>query len=247
MCGRFVLAKSELELKDYYSADGIAAELPAASYNIAPTQQIATLLVRPEGRDAAGTPLKPFHRELYSARWGLIPKWQQQPSGAPLINARIESVLQKPSFRAAAQRRVIVPASGYYEWQTVNSTKQPFFIRPKQEGALLNLAGIYEWWRSPAIDGGPNQTIWKLTVSLITTEAPLGLREIHDRAPLLIGDQWLSNWLDPRVVSTDGMLHEFNRRSAEEVKELAWYPVSKSVGSIRNNNPELIAPLAAGS
>ena len=247
MCGRFVLAKSELELKQHYRAESVAAELPAVSFNIAPTKQIATLLIRPEGRDAAGRPLEPFHLELHPARWGLIPKWQRQATGSPLINARIESVLQKPSFRSAAQRRVIVPASGYYEWQTTNASKRPFFIHPAHQESLLNLAGIFEWWRAPAVDSESSQANWILTVSLITTAAPSGLSEIHDRAPLIISSGAISSWLDPTVTTTETLLEEFNRESAAAAAGLDWHPVSKSVGSIRNNNPQLISPLVAGS
>ena len=248
MCGRFVQAKSELELAVAYEPEAIVGKLPEPSYNIAPTQQIATLVLRPEGRDAAGLPVAPFHRELYPARWGLVPKWQRQPTGAPLINARIESVLEKPSFRAAAQRRCVVPASGYFEWQTTNSSKQPFFITSAQSDGLINLAALFEWWRSksPAaaasveVERGSIDASWTLTVTLITTAAPSGLSEIHDRAPLIIRNESLAGWLNPATATTESLLDEFKAEAAAEAAALAWYPVGRSVGSIRNNGPQLI-------
>lgn len=226
------MAKTELELAAAYEAEAVVGKLPDPNYNIAPTQQVATLVLRPEGRDADGKPAPPFHRELYSARWGLVPKWQRQPSGSPLINARIESVLDKPSFRAAAQRRCVVPASGYYEWQTTDSSKQPFFISSAKPDDLVNLAGLFEWWHTP-----PN---WMLTVTLITTAAPPGLSSIHDRAPLVIAKDALSNWLDPLTATTEGLLSEFRSAAASETGRLEWYPVDRSVGSIKNNGPQLI-------
>lgn len=242
MCGRFVMAKSELELAAHYETEAIVGKLPEANYNVAPTQQIATLVLRPDQRDATGKPMPPFHRELYSARWGLIPGWQRQPTGAPLINARIETVLEKPSFRAAAQRRCVVPASGYYEWQTTDSSKQPFFISAAKHGDLINLAGLYEWWRNPIASGAGESDgdIWMLTVTLITTAAPAGLNAIHDRAPLIIRNQSLAEWLDPATITTENLLADFRSEAAAETENLDWYQVDKSVGSIRNNGPKLI-------
>jgi putative SOS response-associated peptidase YedK len=165
-------------------------------------------------------------------RWGLIPSWAKDPKvGARFINARRESVRDKPAFRAAfARRRCLVPADGYFEWQKVGGDKQPYFL-VAQDRSPLAMAGLYEVWRAP--DASP---VWTCTV--ITTEAADELGHIHDRTPLVVPKDAWAAWLDPSVEDPgDGLLVPGTPGFLD-----AW-PVSKDVGNVRNNGPHLVEPV----
>src|SRR5271155_746963 len=158
MCCRFVAARKLLELLEEFSierdrvADGPDPE-PGPDYNVAPTRRVYAVMER-RPRDEAAS--QPPARELTVVRWGLVPSWAKDASGSGrLINARAETVAVKPAFRRAfAKRRCILPADGYYEWQTVTeqgkARKQPYFIHPK-DGGTLAFAGIYEFWRDQTL------------------------------------------------------------------------------------------------
>lgn len=246
MCGRYATTRSSQDLDDAFAArlaDG--AELPEADWNMAPTKQ-APLVVgrRREDADEAEAP----ERELLSATWGLVPSWAKDRSiGNRLINARSETVAEKPSFRRAfARRRAIVPADGYYEWYAgagPKGPKQPFYItgRPEAEapgGAreVLGLAGLYEFWRAAADDP------WLVTFTILTTSAEGADGLLHDRAPLLVAPEVRDAWLSPVERPAAELLDLLQPATPGRLE--AW-PVSTQVNNVRNNGPELVEPLPA--
>ena len=173
-----------------------------------------------------------------------MPSWAKDPSiGNRMINARMETVADKPAYkRAFAVRRCLLPADGYFEWYPTSQTtkagkpvKQPFFIRPA-DGGVLAMAGLYEIWRDPSrAEDDPERFRWTCTV--LTTEAEDSLGHIHDRMPLMVErDRW-AQWLDPRVGGELSLLVPAAPGSLEA------YPVSTAVGNVRNNGPELVEPL----
>lgn len=248
MCGRYATTRTASDLDAAFEA-GLAdgAELPDPDWNMAPTKQAPLVVGRVRDDAEEADPEAPPRRELLSATWGLVPSWAKDRAiGNRLINARAETVAEKPSFRRAfAKRRGIVPADGYYEWYTGEAEpgqkprKQPFFITapgdadPASRGPLA-LAGLYEFWRASRDDD------WLITFTILTTSAEGGDGMLHDRAPLLVEpdvrDLWLSpverpaaELLDLLVPATPGRLE-------------AW-PVSTAVNNVRNNGPELVEPL----
>lgn len=193
-------------------------------YNIAPTQLVPTVLRKPEHSD----------RRLELLRWGLIPSWAKEPAiGARLINARAETVTEKPSFRAAFRhRRCLVVADGFYEWQRQERKKQPFYFR-LQDGQPFAFAGLWEHWEAP--DG---QTIESCTI--LTTEANEVLRPIHDRMPVILEPKDYDLWLEPAVQKPD-LLQQLLRPYRSEA--MTCYAVSTKVNNPANNSPECINSL----
>jgi len=243
MCGRYASARKKQELLEEFQVglDGAPGEELRPDYNVAPTKKVYAVLTRPpKGEDGtdAGDPV----RQLRILRWGLVPSWAKDPSiGSRMINARVETVAEKPSFRRAfAQRRCLLPADGYYEWYAAEGNgrrgrKQPYYIHPA-DGSIMAMAGLYEFWRDRARPADDPEA-WLVTCTIITTTAQDELGRIHDRMPMVIErDRW-ADWLDPGL--TD----------AEEVRRLltpaapgafALHPVSTEVNNVRNNGPELI-------
>ncbi|MEV4187579.1 SOS response-associated peptidase [Streptosporangium canum] len=242
MCGRYASARDKQELLEEFQVevDGAAEEELRPDYNIAPTKPVYAVMSRvskanPEGRAV---------RQLQVLRWGLVPAWAKDPSiGSRMINARVETVTEKPSFRKAfAQRRCLLPADGYFEWAVPDGDgtakkpkKQPYFIQPA-DGGIMAMAGLYEFWRDR---GRPDDDplAWLVTCAIITTSALDEAGRVHDRMPMLIErDRW-SEWLDPGVPDAQGFLVPAGSTG------LKAYPVSTAVNSVRNNGPELIDPL----
>lgn len=171
---------------------------------------------------------------------GLVPGWAKDPKmGAKMINARVETITQKPSFkRAAAARRCVLPSDGYYEWEPRPDGKQPYFLHLNEK--VLSMAGLYELWRDhDKADDDPDRWLWTATV--ITNPARDAAGEIHDRSPLIIPDDMLAEWLDPRITDLDRVREML---AAVPPPELQPYPVNRSVNSVRNNGPELLVPVA---
>ncbi len=268
MCGRYAASRRLDDLVEEFRIDQVmVAEALAPDYNVAPTKRVYAVLERQpdqdDGADRAGggaadgaggdAPV----RQLRVVRWGLVPSWAKDPAiGSRLINARVETVAEKPAYRRAfAARRCLLPADGYYEWYTPEASsaagqsrvggaggrtrrKQPFFIRPK-DGGILAMAGLYELWCDPSRPADDPDR-WRWTCTVLTTRAEDSLGRIHDRMPLLVEpDRWAA-WLDPR------------RRDPEELRallapaapgRLEAYPVSTAVNDVRNNGPHLIEPL----
>lgn len=242
MCGRYASSRSPADLAEEFEIDRarvsetVAEPLPP-DYNVAPTKSVYAVLHRPEGP-----------RQLRVVTWGLVPFWAKEPKiGNRMINARVETLAEKPAYRQAfAKRRCLLPADGYYEWYTTQQRgksgkplKQPFFIRPTN-GSSLAMAGLYEIWRDPDEDeDDPARFLWTCTV--ITTRAEDDLGHIHDRMPMTVErDRWAA-WLDPES-GTDA-LHDLLVPAAPG--RLEAYPVSTSVNNVRNNGPELLEPLPA--
>lgn len=230
MCGRFVIAKTTDLITEYFEVDQ-APDIDFRSYNVAPTTQIPIIVER----EIDGAP----SREIHTARWGLVPGWAKEISTTPLINARIESILEKPSFKdAALTKRCAIPADGYYEWQsTIPDSKVPYYIHP--DTGMLAFAGIYWWWRDPA-KAPSDSSRWLLTCSLITKDSAKELAGIHDRNPLLLSDENLDSWLAPDYTTTQEVLDALSEESNQVAASLKFHPVSSAVGSIRNNSAELI-------
>ncbi len=235
MCGRYAVSREDDELAGLYGAL-VWGDRLAPSWNVAPTDPVRVILERPP-RDQ---PDAPTQRLLRTARWGLVPSWAKSPAGgARLINARAETVTEKPAFKTAAlRRRCIVPADGYYEWESRPGGKQPFFLHLPDR--VLSMAGLYELWPDPAKDkDDPERWLW--TVGIVTTTASDALGRIHDRSPLVLPESLLGDWLDPRLTDPATV-----RSMVESVPEPALqpYPVSTAVNSVRNNGPALVTPVA---
>ena len=187
MCGRYTLATPVAELSRIFGFP----ELPNLSprYNIAPTQDIAAVRLLPEEE----------RRELVLMRWGLVPYWADDPSiGSRMINARSESVAEKPAFRSAfARRRCLVLVDGFYEWQQhgvpKGGKKQPFRIR-RRDGQPFAFAGLWESWKGPK--GGPALEHPLETATIVTTDANRVLKPLHDRMPVILAPEDYDAWLD---------------------------------------------------
>ncbi len=223
MCGRYASSRGAHDLASWFDADDDEPQetpLPP-SWNVAPTDPVHAVLER-DGR-----------RVLRVLRWGLVPSWAKDTKGAArLINARRESVTDKPAFRAAyRRRRCLLPADGYYEWQVLDGRKQPWFLT-SQDGSPLAMAGLYEVW-APA---GSDERLWTCTV--LTTAAADELGHVHDRTPLLVPQADWGRWLDAdREDPGEGLLVP----AVNGVLD-AW-PVAAAVGNVRNNGPELAEPI----
>ena len=238
MCGRYASAKDPAALVEEFEIPTAPAETLGPDYNVAPTKKVYVVVDRPE------------HRSLEIARWGLVPSWAKDPSiGSRMINARAETVAEKPAYRRAfAKRRCLVPADGFFEWYLPTEPdapvgkggkplKQPFFIHPT-DGSSLAMAGLYEWWRDPTrADDDPQA--WRLTCTVITTTASDEVGRIHDRMPMTIAREDWATWLDPDL----GAEAATPLLAPATALRLEAYPVSTLVNSVRNNGPELIAPL----
>lgn len=268
MCGRYANFVAEQELLDAFEIAAIADDARLAPrWNIGPTQMVQIVRparlgtgepsfadaargeLAPSGMDVGTSDLAhasvhaatpdpaPSHagRELAAARWGLVPGWAKDPSiGVKMFNARIETIAEKPSFRSAfAQRRCIVPASGYYEWRTDAGGKQPFFIQPA-DGGVLAFAGIFELWK----DRTDPDADWLVSCSIVTTAARDELRDIHDRQPVMLTRDAWDVWLE-RESTPDDLF----AAAADAGPDLAWHPVAKDVGNIRNEGPRLAEPV----
>jgi putative SOS response-associated peptidase YedK len=263
MCGRYASARKRIELLEEFGVErDRVAEPLEPDYNVAPTKRVYAVLTRgtrpdgvpasgdgadsPAGGSAGSSPRKDAARELRVVRWGLVPSWAKDRSiGSRLINARAETVHSKPAFRRAfARRRCLLPADGYYEWQRpadAGAAKQPYFIC-RGDGGPLAFAGLYEFWRDPALPED-DELSWLWTATIITTSAPDDLGRIHDRMPMVIQpDNW-ADWLDPAAGDPPGLMALLAPAAADG---LISYPVSTAVNSVRNNGPRLAERLEPG-
>ncbi|SEM84673.1 Putative SOS response-associated peptidase YedK [Nonomuraea pusilla] len=242
MCGRYASARKKHELLEEFQVeqDGDPDKELGADYNVAPTKNVYAVLSRvPDGAARAV-------RQLRVVRWGLVPAWAKDPSiGSRLINARIETVAEKPSYRQAfARRRCLLPADGYFEWMPVDGDKkkkQPYFIHPA-DGGVLAMAGLYEFWKDRSRDDD-DPLKWLVTCTVITTDAEDGLGRIHDRMPMMIEKERWEEWLDPALTDT---AQASRLLVPAEPGRLTAHPVSTDVNNVRNNGPDLIKPLPEG-
>ncbi len=238
MCGRYVSSASTSDLLDEFDVDEVVGEELPPSWNVAPTDPVRAILERPP-KEATEQPAPV--RQLRTLRWGLVPSWSKdRKGGARMINARIETVTEKPAFKkAAARRRCLLPAQGYYEWQQTDEGKIAHFLHDP-DGQLLAMAGLYELWRDQALaDDDPDRWLW--TCTIITQQATDLIGEIHDRNPVIVPAELQAAWLD---CSSDDPATA--RRILDQLPEarLEPYVVVPAVGNVRNNGPELIEPVA---
>lgn len=204
----------------------------APRWNVAPTQEVPVLRAAGEG-DEPGPHLVPM-------RWGLVPFWAKDAGiGSKMINARADTLAQKPAFREALKRRrAVLPADGFYEWRLEGGKKMPLYIR-RRDGLPLAFAGLWESWKGPKEAPLPQPL---LTATIVTTDANAPLRALHDRMPVILDPDGWRRWLDPAtpVAEAEALL----RPAPDDLLELI--PVSTRVNSVRNDDAACIAPLTAG-
>ncbi len=219
MCGRFTLRQSPEEIAQAFKIPDVPPLEPR--YNIAPTQPVATVLKTPENPD----------RQFRMLHWGLIPFWANDPKlGSKLINARAESVADKPAFRSAFRhRRCLIVADGFYEWQQQENGKQPFYLRLKDDRPFA-FAGLWEHWQE---DGG--EAIDSCTI--LTTDANELTRPIHSRMPVILDPKDYDMWLDPNVSDSETLQPLLHPYASEKMQA---YPVGKTVNRPTNDRPECI-------
>ena len=219
MCGRFTLRTNWARIARDFQLEGWEELQPR--YNIAPESPIACVRRNP----ASGA------RELVQLRWGLIPAWAKDPTiGRQLINARGESVAEKPSFRSAFRsRRCVVLADGFFEWQRDGGRKKPFYIRLKDERPFA-FAGLWERWQQPGLD--------LQSCTIITTAANELLRPLHDRMPVILHLQDVDDWLNPDNDRGKSLLQPYPN------EEMTFFPVSELVNRASQDVPQCIERVA---
>ncbi len=227
MCGRFALFLPNESIAEHFHL----AQTPMLPlrYNIAPSQPVVAIRLAEQSQQRESQ-----QRELTLFRWGLIPSWAKDLSfSARMINARAETVADKPAFRAAfKRRRCLIPASGFYEWQKANGQKQPVFIHAPDDG-LFALAGLWEIWHSP--DGDMIESC-----TILTTEPNELMAPIHNRMPVIIEPEDYDMWLDPGPRPDDAR-HLLRPYPSQKMRA---YPVSTHVNSPQNDDAHCISPLA---
>jgi putative SOS response-associated peptidase YedK len=249
MCGRYATSASPQDLMEEFEVDDLFDGLPGPDYNVAPTVAVPAILER-RSRDTGDV-----RRRLAPLTWGLVPSWAKDRSiGSRMINARLETVAEKPAFkRAFMARRCILPADGFYEWYAAEPPtgtptaggrgkprKQPFFIH-RADGGRLAMAGIYEIWRDPRRPP-EDDGAWLRTCSVITTQATDAAGHIHDRMPMVITREAIDAWLDPELTDPKEALELL---AVTEASALEAYAVSTDVNSVENNNPSLLEPITS--
>jgi putative SOS response-associated peptidase YedK len=220
MCGRYMFTSPLDAVRQFF---GLEAGLNLAPrYNIAPRQSVPIVRI---GADASA-------RELTMVEWGLVPSWaKERPTSKPLINARLETIAEKPSFRAAyKRRRCLVPANGFYEWQNVGGRKVPHYIHMKA-GALFAFAGIWEVWHGPGGDAALE------SMAIITTEANDDIGALHHRMPVVVGVEDFSLWLENDEIGGSDPL---DRLQAVPHGTFSFHPVSTRLNNVRNEGSDLL-------
>jgi putative SOS response-associated peptidase YedK len=245
MCGRFTLTDPDQDLAAQFSLPEIPEMVPR--YNIAPTQQVAAVRVvaMPDSAEAARTAATGDARELAMLQWGLIPFWAKDPKiGARMINARSETVAEKPAFRAAfRRRRCLVVADGFYEWQKTERGKQPFYIHLRDRRPFA-FAGLWEHWKGPAElaeQSTLGQGVAIQSCTLLTTAPNDLIRPLHNRMPVIVRPDDYDLWLDPEVRQIERLQPILD---AYPTEEMVAYPVSRFVNKPGNDDPRCIEPQA---
>ena len=221
MCGRYVLATTPQAIAQRFSATMAAAQIPT-SYNVAPTKVMPVVVAQDEDERAV---------ELF--RWGIVPTWGKGgTTPPPLINARSETVAEKATFRKLLRdRRCLVPASGFYEWEKRGGAKVPHFFSVRGE-PLIAYAGLYDTFPGGEDGERPSFTI-------LTTAANELVRPFHDRMPVILRPEDIARWLDPDVEEPDLLEPLYASFPADLMDE---WPVSKDVNNARVDRPDLIEP-----
>ncbi|MBL8481659.1 MAG: SOS response-associated peptidase [Rhodocyclaceae bacterium] len=223
MCGRYNLNTSARAFADAYGVVlDVLRDINLARFNVAPTQTLPVVAGSADGG-----------RQLLMARWGLIPAWVKDPAALQQpINAKIETAAEKPMFRRAlARSRVLVPATGFYEWKPGGVRKQPFNIG-MADGSPFAMGGLLERWQGP---DGP-----VLSYCVLTTAANELVADIHARMPVIIAPENYAQWLAPEVTGGEAVAALATPFAAGAMRA---YAVSTRVNNVRNDQPELLDPL----
>jgi putative SOS response-associated peptidase YedK len=224
VCGRFTLSTPAEILARMFELDEEPVDMLQPRYNIAPTQDVAVVRQLSAGSG----------RRLDLLRWGLVPSWAKDPAvGSRMINARAETVAEKPSFRAAfRKRRCVLPADGFYEWAKTEGGKQPYLFRLRS-GQPFALAGLWETWHGA---GGDVLD----TCTIITTEANDVVRAAHPRMPVMLPPDTIGEWLDP---SAEQPMHLLRLLSPYDAAEMTSVRVSKHVNSPANDDEGCVSAI----
>jgi len=216
MCGRFNLIATKLQIMEHFSLQGLPDYQP--DYNIPPGQKIVSVVRLEDGSNKA-----------VNLHWGLIPSWSKDPKiSSHLINARAETLTEKPSFRNAYQhRRCLVPATGFFEWQSTETGKRPYHIH-QPECALFAFAGLWEHWEHQ------QETVYSCTI--ITTAANDKIAPIHDRMPVIITSDFYNRWLDKKNTAVD--MAEFLVADAYSTMQLT--PISTRINNPLHNDADCL-------
>ncbi len=226
MCGRYVTTSAVSELAARLLADEVRADDTGANYNVTPRTEVPIVAETAE-----------HTRVLDRVRWGLVPSWAKDLKiGDRQINARAETIAEKPAYRRAfAKRRCLIPADGFYEWKVVpgRKAKQPVFIHPTEPGGVFAFAGVYEVWRDKADPEAP----WLRSCAIVTTSANATMSPVHDRMPVILPPAAWDSWLDPDNHDVDA-LTQLLVPAPDNVLE--WYPIRTLVNKPQNNFVELL-------
>ncbi len=223
MCGRYSFWLSPSKLKEFF--DLFRADDFPPRYNIAPTQTVPVVRVDAEGQRVAN-----------NLRWGLLPFWaKSKAEGSKMINCRSETAATKPAFRHAFKKqRCIVPASGFFEWQEIEGSKetQPYYLTLKN-GDPAAFAGLWESWKDPETDSRLE------TFTILTTTATDVIGEVHYRMPITLDRDVWPVWIDPAMQEPDAL----QAMLTPSMEKWQRWPVSKVVGNVKNDRPECISPI----
>jgi putative SOS response-associated peptidase YedK len=244
VCGRFVSVSSPQLLVDRFGVEETTVESREPDYNVTPRSIVPIVRDRPPRKGAEG----PTRRVLSMVRWGLVPSWAEGTAiGDKLINARAETITEKPAYkRAFARRRCIVPADAFYEWRpskaasTKRPPRQPYLVH-RRDGEPMAFAGLWEIWRDPAVGDDDDPDAWVRSCVIVTTRANDLLRPIHERMPVMLDESDWDRWLDPATADL-GELEALLQPASDEWLEV--YPVSTRVNSPDNNDSGLIERVA---
>jgi putative SOS response-associated peptidase YedK len=230
MCGRFTQHHDTAEIEARFGAQAVLFD-PGPRYNIAPSQPIAVVVTEASTRE----------RIVDGFQWGLVPLWAKDPAvGNKMINARSETVAEKPAFKnALKKRRCILPADGFYEWDKIGGTRQPYHFH-RRDGKLFGFAGLWEEWKRPESDSPP-----LYTCTILTTQANATVGQIHERMPVILqspDDEAL--WLDTEMQEVGELLPLFAPYPDAEMEAFA---VSKRINTPAIDDPELLSHATANS
>ena len=241
MCGRYTSTTSIDTLAHAYAVDEVRADPLPVRYNVAPTQPVYAIAVR-RPREPDGRP----RRQLGTFAWGLVPSWAKDRSvGARMINARAETIAEKPAYRTAlVRRRCLIPADAFYEWQERppapdghKRSRLPYAVR-RTDGRTMAFAGLWEVWRDPNDPDGERLR----TAVIITTAANDMLVTIHERMPAILPPEAWDTWLDPTYADVDALRALLVPAPADGIEA---FPVSTKVNKVALDGPELLDPIPA--
>jgi putative SOS response-associated peptidase YedK len=222
MCGRYRLSRRKQLVEEYFDAADWQEDW-SPRYNIAPTQPVPVIRQNPK---------EPI-REVSQMKWGLVPSWSQDSSGAAgMINARSETAATKPAFRDALKsRRCLIPADGFYEWMRTGKAKQPYCFEVN-DGELFAFAGLWDRWKDPSSN-------WVKTCSVLTTTPNAVTSTVHDRMPVILDPDNYDLWLDPGMTKVEAVSQMLKPCDARFMRS---YPVSTRINYVANDDAECSTP-----